>query len=137
MYAIRVLENNVWRPVYIEASKNLHQRIREHMIEKNGNKNSKIDEVKAIVLKRQRIAVSCIEVRPESLCGFVEEEIISSTNPPWNKHGKPREYRTCSPPRRSSVEELDRIAMRCANLSARDERSADEIIGYDEYGLPS
>ena len=34
VYAIRVLENNVWKPVYIEASKNLRQRIREHMIKK-------------------------------------------------------------------------------------------------------
>ena len=137
VYAIRVLENNVWRLVYIEASKSLRQRIGEHMIEKNGNMGSRIDDVKTIVRKRRRIAVSYIEVKPESLCGFVEEKIISSTNPPWNKHGKPRECGTCSPPRRASVEELDRIAMRCADLPARDERSADEIIGYDEYGLPT
>ena len=36
----------------------------------------------------------------------------------------------------SRVEELDRIALQCAKLPRRDRRSADEIIGYDERGLP-
>ena len=34
------------------------------------------------------------------------------------------------------VDELDRIAVRCASLPWRDHRSADEIIGYDDRGLP-
>lgn len=34
------------------------------------------------------------------------------------------------------AEELDRIALRCARLPRRDNRSPDEIIGYDERGLP-
>ena len=33
-------------------------------------------------------------------------------------------------------EELLKIGQRCARLSAQDQRSADEIIGYDEQGLP-
>lgn len=32
--------------------------------------------------------------------------------------------------------ELLKIGRRCARLPLRDERSADEIIGYDEQGLP-
>jgi len=32
---------------------------------------------------------------------------------------------------------LDRIALHCASLPRRDARSADEIIGYDESGLPA
>lgn len=36
----------------------------------------------------------------------------------------------------SLADELDRIALHCANLPRRDSRSADEIIGYDERGLP-
>ncbi|MEX2617631.1 MAG: type II toxin-antitoxin system VapB family antitoxin [Alphaproteobacteria bacterium] len=31
---------------------------------------------------------------------------------------------------------LDRIALHCASLPKRDNRSADDIIGYDESGLP-
>ena len=34
------------------------------------------------------------------------------------------------------ADELDRIAKRCAALPLLDERSADEILGYDDRGLP-
>ena len=34
------------------------------------------------------------------------------------------------------AEELDRIALRCARLPRLDDRSPDEIIGYDKRGLP-
>ena len=35
------------------------------------------------------------------------------------------------------ADELDRIALYCARLPRRNERSSDEIIGYDESGLPA
>lgn len=34
------------------------------------------------------------------------------------------------------VEELNRIALCCARLPRRDDRSPEEIIGYDDLGLP-
>jgi antitoxin VapB len=34
------------------------------------------------------------------------------------------------------VEDLTEIARRAASLPKRDRRSSDEIIGYDEHGLP-
>jgi antitoxin VapB len=34
------------------------------------------------------------------------------------------------------ADELDEIAEHCAGLPVLDERSADEILGYDEQGLP-
>lgn len=34
------------------------------------------------------------------------------------------------------VEELNRIALHCARLPRRDDRSLEEIIGYDDRGLP-
>lgn len=37
---------------------------------------------------------------------------------------------------RSLADELDEIARHCASLPVRDRRSADEILGYDENGLP-
>jgi antitoxin VapB len=33
-------------------------------------------------------------------------------------------------------EQILKIAQRCARLPTADKRSADEIIGYDEHGLP-
>lgn len=37
---------------------------------------------------------------------------------------------------RSLADELDEIASRFAGLPVRDSRPADEILGYDEMGLP-
>jgi len=34
------------------------------------------------------------------------------------------------------LDELDEIARHCASLPLRDKRTADEILGYDEQGLP-
>jgi len=36
----------------------------------------------------------------------------------------------------SLADELEAIARHCASLPVRDARSADEILGYDEQGLP-
>lgn len=35
------------------------------------------------------------------------------------------------------ADELDRIALFCARLPRRNEQSADELIGYNEGGLPA
>lgn len=40
------------------------------------------------------------------------------------------------PGRRRLADELDEIALRCAALPVLDPRSPDEIIGYDDRGLP-
>lgn len=37
---------------------------------------------------------------------------------------------------RPLVDELDAIALRCAKQRVRDHRPADEILGYDDSGLP-
>ncbi len=38
--------------------------------------------------------------------------------------------------RRPLADELDEIAQRCAALPVLDPRPAEEILGYDEHGLP-
>jgi antitoxin VapB len=38
--------------------------------------------------------------------------------------------------RRRLADELDAIALHCAQLPVQDPRSADEVLGYDEHGLP-
>jgi antitoxin VapB len=38
--------------------------------------------------------------------------------------------------RRRLADELDEIALHCSALLVRDPRTADEIMGYDEHGLP-
>lgn len=39
--------------------------------------------------------------------------------------------------RRPLAEELDRIATHCASLPVLDKRKAEDILGYDDNGLPS
>ena len=41
-----------------------------------------------------------------------------------------------APKRRPLREELRDIARRCAALPTRDERADEEILGYDNHGLP-
>ena len=38
--------------------------------------------------------------------------------------------------RRRLADELDEIALHCSALPVRDARTADEIVGYDENGVP-
>ena len=38
---------------------------------------------------------------------------------------------------RDLVDELDEIALHCASLPVLDERTAEDILGYDERGLPA
>ncbi len=38
--------------------------------------------------------------------------------------------------KRRLADELDRIALHCAALPVQDRRSADEILGLDECGIP-
>ncbi|GJL54702.1 MAG: antitoxin VapB30 [Nitrospirales bacterium] len=39
--------------------------------------------------------------------------------------------------RRSVADKLDEIAKHCADLPLRDTCSPDDILGYDEHGLPT
>lgn len=38
--------------------------------------------------------------------------------------------------KRRLADELDEIALHCATLPVKDPRSADQILGYDEHGIP-
>ena len=38
---------------------------------------------------------------------------------------------------RRLADELDEIALHCASLPILDDRAADDILGYDERGLPA
>ena len=66
--------------------------------------------------------------RVESPGGGLQEAEASGQRGTPNRDPIPRERRL--------ADELDEIALHCARLPVRDPRSADEILGYDEHGLP-
>ena len=39
--------------------------------------------------------------------------------------------------KRRLADELDEIALHCARLPVRDSRTPEEILGYDEHGMPT
>jgi antitoxin VapB len=51
---------------------------------------------------------------------------------PWRSNGPRPDIRS----KEDFIAALDEIAARCAARPVGDPRSADEIIGYDDFGLP-
>lgn len=89
---LRGREPSEWRPMYVgqRHSANLHQRLREHLIEKHYRTGSKLAKVKDAVWNGDRVAVSFIKIEPERLRFFVESVIIDANRSglPWNIQGK-------------------------------------------------
>ena len=119
-----------WFPVYVgqRTAHRLRERIRQHLVGYKGT-GTKTSKIRKAVSDGKKIGISWIKVEPDSLRLTVEDMIIASMREeddralPWNRWGL--------------ADKLDRIALDCASLPAVDNRSADEILGYDEYGLPS
>ena len=62
----------------------------------------------------------------ESLTGAVRDALAERLERERRKHRAGEKL----------IEELTAIALHCAALPDHDIRSADEIIGYDEFGVP-
>lgn len=91
IYAIHVKEkNSSWQVVYIgqRKSKNIRERMIQHLVKKNKSTGSKLLEVKDIILNGGQIGVSFTKVEPESLRLYVEETMIQQNSQAliWNKH---------------------------------------------------
>jgi hypothetical protein len=71
----------------------LKQRIRSHLVWRNKKTKSgkftgsKFDEVQHHISHGFDIALSFIEIEPESLRHYVEEMVLARSNPEWNFHG--------------------------------------------------
>ena len=96
VYAIYVAKPNTdWSLKYVGQAKGtvLRQRIRSHLVWRNKNTKSgkftgsKFDDIQSHVSLGYDIALSFIEVIPESLRHYVEEMILARSHPPWNFHG--------------------------------------------------
>ena len=73
----------------------------------------------------ERLARKLAGMTGESLTGTVKRALKERLERVEAGHGG-----------RSLADELDEIAKRCAGLPLLDDRSPDEILGYDERGLP-
>jgi antitoxin VapB len=73
-----------------------------------------------------RLAREVAKLTGESLTEAVRKALKERLERVHRKH----------PPKASAIDELNAIALHCAALPDHDTRSADEIIGYDQFGVP-
>ncbi|MBU1691781.1 MAG: hypothetical protein KJ958_04530 [Gammaproteobacteria bacterium] len=96
VYAILTArQNESWQLRYIGQAKATvsKQRIRSHLVWRNRETKSgkftgsKFDEVRLNLSSRYDVALSFVEVTPESLRHYVEEVLIKRMHPDWNQNG--------------------------------------------------
>ena len=79
-----------WSVVYVGQRKSagLRERITQHMVNKDVRTGSMLEAVKTAISDGREMAISFIQVEPESLRLYVEETIISKNKAKlkWNKH---------------------------------------------------
>jgi antitoxin VapB len=73
-----------------------------------------------------RLAREVAKLTGESLTEAVRKALAERLEREQRKRGRSK----------SLAERLDEIALRCAALPDYDTRTPDEIIGYDEHGVP-
>jgi antitoxin VapB len=73
-----------------------------------------------------RLAREVAKLTGESLTEAVRKALAERLERERRKRGR----------NKSLAERLNEIALRCASLPDYDTRTPDEIIGYDEYGVP-
>jgi antitoxin VapB len=82
-----------------------------------------------------------LNIKDETTCGLVRELAKASGESQTGAVRRAVEerlerLRKRPTPRASLADRLDEIALHCASLPIRRRRSEDEILGYDERGLP-
>lgn len=84
-------EQSKWQVMYVGERKadGLRGRVTEHLIKKDQNTGSKLEEIQTAVAGGLEIGLSFIRVEPQSLRLFVEETIIANNKSklPWNFQG--------------------------------------------------
>jgi len=76
---------------YIGKTKRAHarSRIRSHLIKRNEGTGAKLDNVVQHIAWGGRVAISWVEVQPEALRNYLEEELINRhAEAEWNKQGR-------------------------------------------------
>jgi antitoxin VapB len=73
-----------------------------------------------------RLAREVAKLTGESLTEAVRKALAERLERERRKHARGK----------GLAERLDAIALHCASLPDYDTRTADEIVGYDEYGVP-
>lgn len=80
-------------------------------------------------------------MRSIKLHGYIEKDHTLNLRLPEDVAEGPVEVIVLVPENRERsvrplADELDKIALHCSRLPVRDSRTPDEILGYDEHGLP-
>jgi len=92
VYAIFAAENgsNEYLLRYVGQTKKRYarERLKNHLFKKHEKTGSKLKDVTDHIKAGGRIKAAWINIEPESLRHFVEEELIGKCDPKWNKHSK-------------------------------------------------
>lgn len=89
--SLRNSEKGSWRKKYVGSSKNLRERIEQHLISCSKNTVSCLKKVKKAVYDTQEIGISWVRIKPSFLRVGVEQIIIGLEKTkyrhalPWNK----------------------------------------------------
>ena len=80
-----------WVARYIGQSKSggLKGRLRSHLVHKSRDTGSQLEKIKCMVGEGERISISYVLVKPETLRHYVEESILKQSECsefPWNEH---------------------------------------------------
>jgi len=95
VYAIHIARpGKDWHLKYIGQAKAAlsRQRIRSHLVWRNKETlsgrftGSKFTEIQDAVCSGYDVAITFVEIEPESLRHYVEEELLKKKNPEWNLH---------------------------------------------------
>ena len=73
-----------------------------------------------------RLAREVAKLTGEGLTEAIRKALAERLEREARKRGTPEDL----------ADRLDRIALECASLPVLDDRSPEEILGYDEHGLP-
>jgi len=91
LFVRSLASNSQWEVRYVGERKadGLRSRITDHLIKKDPQTGSKLEEIQSAVAEGLEIGLSFIKVEPQSLRLFVEERIIANNKNrlPWNSHG--------------------------------------------------
>lgn len=88
LYAIYTMnENKIWLLRYIgqRKSKDIKQRLRQHLKKRHINTGSQLDKVKSELNLAVQVGIKLVSIRPDELRHYYEEKLLNDLSTDWNR----------------------------------------------------